>query len=158
MTGTLITVMYFIAVFLVLLLFIYLRYGILWSVFQSLKSNIFEKAKIFLRFTPYTPLLCKTSKGYYNWGLAIINLKEKNVDLAESFLLKAIEYSLRTKNDLAIVYIALSEIYLSKNEYDKFNLYIDKATSTPHKHLLNEGIDRLKSSYNKKISNEVHNE
>lgn len=139
----------------ILLLYGYFRYASVWLAFRKLSANDFTKAKKLLEATPKPEWLSKSQRGYYYWGMGLINLLESKLDLAEIQLIKALNIGLKTDDDISMVYLGLAEINFKKGAIERAKTFMNKAENTPHKDLLAPVMISLKDEiYNDNGNNE----
>lgn len=82
-------------------------------------------------------------KSYYYVYKGIIEGEDKHFDQAESYFNKALGLKLRTTNDVALVYMYLSEVKIDRGQKEDAVKYIQLAKETPHKEQLDDFIQKV---------------
>ncbi len=109
---------------------------VLWSHFKHssillaskyFKRNEFERARQLLAEVPNPDRLAKNRRGYYEFMLANIALKEEEYDTAEYHFQIASRFPLGGKNDKAFVLIHLANLALRKKDKERAIAYAEKA-------------------------------
>ena len=146
---------YFLGVILILysIFSVYLQfaYGTVWKAFQKIKRNDFVRAKKELESIKKPDLLLKSQKGYYYWSLGIISSQEKDLLKAEEYIIKAIDYGVRTDNDMALLNFSLAQILYQRELIQEAKLYLDKAKNIPHKSIADKYINDFENLLNDSI-------
>lgn len=124
----------------------YFRYGTVWLAFKQFKKQNYPKIIRLLGSIKKPEYLSKSQKGFYYMLKGAVNLyHEKNYQLAEENIKKAIEIGVRTTNNISINYIMLSQSGFQQGKYDNAMNYLKEAVKTPHSSMLDEGLQNLKN-------------
>lgn len=126
-----------------LLIIGHFRHSSVWLAMYYFKKRQFEKGRKHLISIKNPDRLVKSTRGYYYWGMGIINVFDKDFGTAITNFEKALAIGMRTKHDLAIIHLNLAEVHLLQGEADRAKSYLQQAKSTPHKHVLNTLIQSV---------------
>jgi tetratricopeptide (TPR) repeat protein len=127
----------------------YFRNGTVWKAFQSIKKNNFAKAKKELSQISKPDLLSKSQKGYYYWALGLIKLKDNDLYAAEEHIRKALDFGVRTENDIALLNLNLAQIFYQKEQFQEAYIYLNKTKDISHKSSVDVYILELEQMLNK---------
>ncbi|RZK49174.1 MAG: hypothetical protein EOO99_07270 [Pedobacter sp.] len=91
------------------------------------KNQEYEYTAYYLNEVPNPNLLAASRRGYYEFMLANIALKEEDFNKAEYHFQIASRFPLGGKNDKAFVLIHLANIALRNKDAERARAYIEKA-------------------------------
>ena len=126
-----------------LIIYGYFRHGTVWKAFQSIKRNNFAKANKDLSQISKPDLLSKSQKGYYYWALGLIKLKDNELNMAEEYIRNALDFGVRTENDIALLNFNLAQIFYQKEQFQESYIYLNKAKIISHKSSVDVYIQAL---------------
>lgn len=111
---------------LVLLISGYFRNGTVYTAFQLLRKEKYERAKKELLKTKYPKWLARSQKAYYYYVSGFIALHENKLEDSLQKLSKALEIGLRTDNDKSILTLNLANIEFELGNFESAEKYISK--------------------------------
>lgn len=131
---------------------------VLWSHFKHssillaskyFKNNDFEKAKKLLAEVPNPDRLAKNRRGYYEFMLANIALKEEDFKAAEQHFQIASRFPLGGTNDKAFVMIHLANIALRNKDKERATAYVERAKELASTSRAQEIIQKIEKETSK---------
>lgn len=132
----------------------YYRYNSIWLAFNYMGSQRLDKVKELLHEVKYPHMLSRTYKGFYHMlNGAVLLYHDKNPEPVAEELKTALEYGVRTSNNISIIYIMYAQLFIKQQDYSTARDYIQKARDTPHKESLDGGIAHLEAELNSLDSN-----
>lgn len=132
------------------LLFVYgyYRYGTVFTAFQQIKKQNYNKAESLLSKIKNPESLSKSHKSYYHLSKGMIASNKNNWEESYSELNTALNLGLRTKNDTSIVLLNLAQIRFEQKDYSQANAYLEKVGLFELKPLVKSEVDKLQSDIN----------
>lgn len=94
---------------------------------QYFKNKDYEKTKRYLAEVPNPDRLAKNRRGYYEFMLANIALKEERFEEAELHFQIASKFPLGNKNDKSYVLIHLATLALRSKDRERAEAYVNRA-------------------------------
>lgn len=124
----------------------YYRYNSIWLAFNYMGSQRLDKVKELLLEVKYPHMLARTYKGFYHMlSGAVLLYHDKNLEPVAEELKTALEYGVRTPNNISIIYIMYAQLFIKQEDYNSARDYIQKAKETSHKDSLDGGIAHLEA-------------
>jgi len=115
---------------------------ILISFWHMRKQNI-EKAKIWLnKITNYKSQLIRKQWGYYHYMLGITEA-QNNVNLAEKYMRKALDYGLSFKHDRAMAKMSLAGAVMAKGRKQEAEILLKEAKALDNQGMFTDQIKMM---------------
>lgn len=129
--------------------FLYFKNEFILLAFLRLRKQDFEGAKKWLnKINKPESALVKKQVGYYNY-LHGIMVSQTNMNEAEKYFKKALEYGLNMDHDLAMAKLNLAGIAFSKRRPQEAKRLLKEAEKLDKRNILNDQIKMMKDSMKK---------
>jgi len=119
------------------------RYGSVWLAFRQIQRGNIERGRRLLAATPNPRWLGRQERGFYHFGNGVIALRDDDLSRAEEELRRALEFSVRSTHNAAMVHVLLTRIYLDTNRVENARESLREAERLPHQSDLDAEIARL---------------
>lgn len=121
----------------------YFKNGTVYLAFASIKKQKYQKADKILRKTVNPSLLKRGQRSYYHFSKGFINLSKEDFNAAEKEFKEALLIGLRTENDMAIAYLNLAGIEVTRKNRVIALEYLGKMKELSYKKELQDEVYKL---------------